>query len=302
MACGMLAFNRAGVPVERYVAYEVDDAAIATASHNFQSIEQRGDVFVGGFAEFCGFDYLIGGSPCTYWSVAQKKGREVEASGLGWELFQQYVRALRQASPEFFIYENNKSMSRAIRQSISDAFGFEPVYINSALVSVQTRHRLYWVGRRNTDGTYSKVEVPQPADRHLYLDEVLTSEDFAPYKGWSAFVREKADLNEHYDSTYRVGVTGKSGGQAVRVYDLKGKTVAIQSQAGGGGARTGLYMVDGAVKALSKSGVAKCQTIPAEYEFPVSDNKAISLMGNGWTVDVIAHILAHTERARQATR
>lgn len=291
MACGMLAMQRAGVSVDRYVAYEVDASAIKTACHNFPIIEQRGDVFSGDFTEFRGFDYLIGGSPCTYWSVAQKKGREVEASGLGWELFQQYVRALREAQPAFFIYENNKSMSKAIRESISSAFGFEPVYINSALVSVQTRHRLYWVGRRNSDGTYSRVDVSQPADRRLYLRDVLVAEDFAEYKGWAAFIREKADLSEYYDSTYRIGVTGKSGGQAVRVYDTKGKSVAIQSQAGGGGARTGLYMVDGTVKALSKSGTAKCQTIPPWYDFPVSDNKAISLIGNGWTVDVIVHIL-----------
>lgn len=122
---------------------------------------------------FWGFDFLIGGSPCTYWSIAQKNNRETEASGMGWELFSQYVRALHEAKPMFFIYENNKSMSKAIRQSITEIFGFEPICINSALVSAQNRQRLYWVGKRNPDGTYSRVRVEQPADRGILLRDVL---------------------------------------------------------------------------------------------------------------------------------
>lgn len=92
---------------------------------------------------------------------------------MGWELFSQYVRALKEAKPKYFIYENNKSMSKAIRASIDKAFGFEAVLINSALVSAQNRQRLYWVGRRNEDGTYSKVNVEQPADRGILLKDVL---------------------------------------------------------------------------------------------------------------------------------
>lgn len=110
---------------------------------------------------------------CTYWSVCKTSGRETEASGLGWELFQQYVRAVNEVKPEYFIYENNKSMSPAIRESIDKAFGFEAACINSALVSAQNRQRLYWVGRRNEDGTYSKVDVSQPEDRGVLLKDVL---------------------------------------------------------------------------------------------------------------------------------
>ena len=173
MACGHIAFMLEEIPIDRYVAYEIDGYAFKTAVHNFPDIEQRGDVFDGDFTEFEGFDWLIGGSPCTYWSIAQKNNRETEASGLGWELFSQYVRALKEAKPKFFIYENNKSMSKAIRDSITEAFGFEPVCINSALVSAQNRQRLYWVGRRNEDGTYSRVDVPQPEDRGILLKDIL---------------------------------------------------------------------------------------------------------------------------------
>jgi DNA (cytosine-5)-methyltransferase 3A len=173
MACGMLAFQSAGVKVDRYVAFEIDKYAIQTSSHNFPVIEHRGDVFHADFTEFSGFDFLVGGSPCTYWSIAQKTNRETEASGMGWELFSQYVRALHEAKPMYFIYENNKSMANAIRESITETFGFEPICINSALVSAQNRQRLYWVGKRNVDGTYSRVHVDQPEDRGILLKDVL---------------------------------------------------------------------------------------------------------------------------------
>jgi DNA (cytosine-5)-methyltransferase 3A len=111
---------------------------------------------------------------CTYWSIAQSPDkRETTASGIGWELFSQYVRALKEAKPRFFIYENNKSMARAIYESISETFGFEPIMINSALVSAQNRQRFYWVGKRNGDGSYSKVDVSQPEDREILLKDVL---------------------------------------------------------------------------------------------------------------------------------
>ena len=161
MACGMLAMQKAGVDVEEYTAYEIDKYAVQTATHNFPMIKECGDVFKADFTQYKDIDYIVGGSPCTYWSIAQKNNRETEASGLGWELFSQYVRAVREVNPKFFIYENNKSMSNAIRESITKTFGFEPICINSALVSAQNRQRLYWVGKRNADGTYSKVDVKQ---------------------------------------------------------------------------------------------------------------------------------------------
>lgn len=176
MACGLVAMIESGVKVNRYIAYEIDKYAVKTSQHNFPFIEHKGDVFQADFTEYRGgLDYLIGGSPCTYWSIAQKNNRETEASGLGWELFSQYVRALHESKPKFFIYENNKSMSNAIRESITNAFGFEPICINSALVSAQNRQRLYWVGRRNEDGSYSKVKIEQPADRGILLRDILDS-------------------------------------------------------------------------------------------------------------------------------
>lgn len=118
---------------------------------------------------------LIGGSPCTYWSIAQTKNRETEANGSGWELFKNFLIALEKYKPNYFLYENNKSMSKAIRAQIAAEFGFEPVCINSAAVSAQNRQRLYWLGVREADGTYSRVEVEQPGDRGILLRDILES-------------------------------------------------------------------------------------------------------------------------------
>lgn len=116
---------------------------------------------------------LIGGSPCTRWSIAQTKNRETEASGIGWELFLNYRIARDKYKPDFFLYENNKSMSPAIREQITAELGVKPVLINSALVSAQNRQRLYWVGKRNQDGSYSQVCVEQPEDRGILLRDIL---------------------------------------------------------------------------------------------------------------------------------
>lgn len=187
MACGMLAFLGLNVDIENYYAYEIDKYAIKTTEHNFPNIKQCGDVFEADFTQYEGIDYLIGGSPCTFWSIAQSPDkRETTASGLGWELFSQYVRALNEAKPKYFLYENNKSMSKAIYKSISDTFGFEPILINSALVSAQNRNRYYWCGKRNDDGTYSKVDIPQPEDRGILLKDILEGNDLTSCdKGWT---------------------------------------------------------------------------------------------------------------------
>lgn len=419
MACGMLAMMDAGFAIDRYVAFEIDKYAVQTSSHNFHMIEHRGDVFQADFKEFYGFDLLIGGSPCTYWSIAQKNNRETVASGMGWELFSQYVRALHEAKPKLFIYENNKSMSGAIRASIDEAFGFEAVCINSALVSAQNRQRLYWVGKRNEDGTYSRVDVSQPEDRGILLRDILESGDGPGFKELSEremeyMVRETRDGRNHFDFDHHHDATkeksacltanthkgvpynvlcepicvaergryedgtivqrfearldGKSNvlttvqkdnnvaepvrvgtwpnnaknqahdSQQYRIYSADGKSVTLCGNGGGMGAKTWLYAIpvefDGnsPIKAVScadgktytvykvdggqitikdkqypiklpdgfyiirKLTVRECmrlQTVPEWFEFPVSDAQAYKMLGNGWTVRVIAHLLQH---------
>ena len=433
MACGMIAMQLAGVEVESYDAYEIDKYAIKTAQHNFPMIKEHGDVFEADFTKYEGVDFLIGGSPCTYWSIAQTKNRETVASGMGWELFSQYVRALNEAKPKYFIYENNKSMSKDIRASIDEAFGFEAVLINSALVSAQNRQRLYWVGRRNEDGTYSKVNVEQPTDRGILLRDILEDGIIWQEKSYNLTTRCYGAIPEDTMKRHRhtmvaepINVTadGKAqclrstcykdgirnivgndvdrktdvaepvkvadvgnGGQGNRVYSVNGKEVAQTAQSGGMGSNTGLYAVPisagnnkiilkaidslvdrkgfvpgmfnpynraeiaGKAPTLStgsmvtsscavlifktaegkqipayevhggyitikgkqypiklkdgfyiirKLTVRECmrlQTVPEWYEFPVSDSQAYKMLGNGWTCEVIAHILKSLKEA-----
>ena len=109
---------------------------------------------------------LLGGSPCTHWSIAQTRNRETKPEGLGWELFRNYLIARERYGPDFYLYENNKSMAPAIRAQITAELGVEPILINSALVSAQSRQRLYWT---NIPG----VELPE--NRGLILLDVLES-------------------------------------------------------------------------------------------------------------------------------
>lgn len=200
----MLALIEAGIPVSEYIAYEIDKYAVKTSLYNFPQIKHCGDVFKADYSALGRVDLLVGGSPCTFWSICQSKDRETKAEGMGWELFSQYLRALREVRPNYFIYENNKSMSPAIRNSIDDAFGFEAICINSALVSAQNRNRLYWVGKRNEDGTYSKVEVSQPEDRGIFLESVLDrtgSKDLSD-REMEYMVRTVSGGRNHFDFGY----------------------------------------------------------------------------------------------------
>lgn len=340
---------------------------------------------------------LIGGSPCTHWSIAQTKNREIEPDGIGWELFENYLIALEKFKPDFFLYENNKSMSKAIRTEITNRFGFEPICINSALVSAQNRQRLYWCGKRNQDGTYSKVGVQQPEDKGILLRDILeTGEAFRgkAYTLKAQYYRSSpacAVDAGHFPAPMvaepvRIGTIESAAknadfdSQQYRVYSPDGKSVTLCGQGGGVGAKTGLYAVPRAgrmvgcrinesgrrddyntdiphvqrfeinenpqktnclstvqkdnqiiekierydlpgkpiyevrnglitingksypvkltdglyiIRKLTVTECKRLQTVPDSYVFPVSNSQAYKMLGNGWTVDVIAHILSH---------
>ena len=314
MSCGMLAMKSLGIDVDRYVAYEIDKYAVQNSTFNFPMIEQKGDVFKADFTEYKDFDYLVGGSPCTYWSIAQTKNRETVASGMGWELFSQYVRALHEAQPKYFLYENNKSMSDAIRNSITETFGFEPICINSALVSAQNRHRLYWCGVRQEDGTYKRADVVQPEDRGVLLKNIL-DKDFSHYKHftekemdymvrdhqeqrWSFCNRPSQDdkskclvANVHKGVPYNIlAQMVEKGNYDFPTYEvingmlsLKGKQYPIKLQ-------DGTYII----RKMTLEECMSLQTVPSDYKWSVSNSQAYKMLGNGWTIQVIAHLMKCT--------
>ena len=170
ISCGMIALERAGFDVVKYDAYEIEQNAIAVSKHNYPQIVQKGDVFQGVFNEG-EYDILIGGSPCTHWSIAKGgyESRETTSSGIGWELFMQYVRALRESKPKWFLYENNESMSDAIKNEITNQLGVEPIMIDSADFSAQNRKRYYWTNIP-VDTDYEKS--------NMVIDDILYDKDF----------------------------------------------------------------------------------------------------------------------------
>ena len=224
---------------------------------------------------------LIGGSPCTHWSIAQTKNRETEASGIGWELFLNYRIARDKYKPDYFLYENNKSMSPAIRAQITAELGVEPVLINSALVSAQNRQRLYWVGRRNPDGTYSQVCVEQPVDRGILLRDILESGVCWREKAYTlkANYANAGAVNGvdggHFPATMaaepvRIGTIENDAknqafdSQQYRVYRPDGKAVTLCGNGGGLGAKTGLYAVP-VPEPVNETVDGKAQCLRATY-------------------------------------
>jgi DNA (cytosine-5)-methyltransferase 3A len=298
ISCGRLALERANLPVERYDAFEIDKYAIAISKNNFPDIVHHGDVFKGDFKKFKGYDLLIGGSPCTYWSVA-KKGRETTADGEGFRLFMEFVRALKESQCRYFIYENNYSIHQNIKAEISEKLGVQPIMINSALVSAQNRKRCYWT---------NIPSVIQPQDKGILLKDILESgigwqdKSYCMTASYNGAVfrntlerKQRTMVAEPVIKPIRVGEYGK-GGQGQRIYSVYGKSVSLTANGGGQGAKTGLYKIDlpdgdYIIRKLTPVEAERLQTLPDDYTMGISNTQRYKCIGNGWTVDVIAHIL-----------
>ena len=236
ISCGRLALERAGLPVEQYDAFEIDRYAITISKKNFPDIVHHVDVFDGDFTKFKGYDLLLGGSPCTYWSIA-KKGRETTSDGMGFKLFMEYVRALHESECKYFLYENNYSIHQNIKDEISKHLGVQPIMINSALVSGQNRKRCYWTNIPN---------VTQPNDLGIVLADVL--ENAVPWQDKSYCMTSSYNKAVLYNTLERkqrtmvaipICVNSQSGNSTIptrkqpslseRIYSVEGKNPALTS-------------------------------------------------------------------------
>lgn len=279
ISCGMVALERAGIQVDRYVAYEIEENAIKVSEHNYPMIEQKGDVFKAKYKEG-EFDILIGGSPCTYWSIAKAGyGRETTCSGFGFELFMQYVRALKEAKPKWFLYENNESMSDDIKNEIAKQLGVEPVMIDSADFSAQHRKRLYWTNIP-IDMNYEKSD--------LLFEDIMQKDAEHKTRDWSKWVHtakiSKDGLSVRYDTC------GKGHyGQGNRAKKPKQKWNTLPSS--GSNTKNDIWVGMGLSYHLTSIEMERLQTLPDGYTSILSSEiKTMRTVGNGWTVDVIAHI------------
>ncbi len=302
---------------------------------------------------------LIGGSPCTHWSIAQKNNRETEASGEGWELFKNYLIAKDKFKPDFFLYENNKSASQTIKDQIAKELGVgvDPAarftYINSALVSAQNRQRFY---------VTNFGDIEQPEDRGIVLKDILETGNGFGAMGDKAFALTatymKGDapdriLDKHQrtmvaepvmippcdprgrdktrtiTSGYHIcserdlradietdGYLGKQGvvepvgfaipiefdengvpikakscadGKTYTVYCVKDGQITIKEKQYPIKLEDGYYII----RKLTVTECCRLQTLPDNYCKAVSDSQAYKGLGNGWTAEVIIHLLEH---------
>lgn len=360
ISCGQAALERAGIKVDKYYASEIDKYAIQVTQKNYPDTVQIGDVtkvsYENGILEYENvmqdvgkIDLLIGGSPCQGFSFA---GKQLNFEDERSKLFFEYVRLLEETKPKYFLLENVK-MKKEYQDVITKYLGVEPILIDSALVSAQTRKRLYWTNIPN---------VEQPEDKGIMLKDIvhenvdmnssICTEDgksyalTASYNGavwWNSVQRKQRtmvfeELVEYivpFDKTLQIldkeVERGKAGyfrkdSQGNRVYYIHDKAVTLCGNAGGLGAKTGLYLfgcitpdrvnkkqngqrfndgkkfytltaqdkrgilIEGYIRKLTPIECERLQTLPDGYTAGISNNQRYKCLGNGWTVDVIAHI------------
>jgi DNA (cytosine-5)-methyltransferase 3A len=290
ISCGMVALERAGIEVNNYYASEIDKYAIEISKNNYPKIIQLGSVTDINFMELPKIDLLIGGSPCQDLSIAKRSGKGLDGEKSG--LFYKYVEALETLKPKYFLLENVASMKNSDKDKISQILGVAPIMINSTLLSAQQRKRYYWTN-------ISSVILPE--DKNIYLKNILEHGCTDRLKNYciTATYSRAGNLKDYFefrqrqivfDKPERIAQIGK-GGQGDRIYSIDGKSVSLSANGGGRGAKTGLYYTDIGVRKLTPIECERLQTLPDNYTEGVSNSQRYKMLGNGWTVDVIAHIL-----------
>lgn len=254
MSCGQIALNKAGISNYEYLASEINPYAIKVTQHNFPKTIQLGDVTKIKGAKLGGVDLLIGGSPCQGFSFA---GNQLNFEDERSKLFFEYVRLLEETNPKYFLLENVK-MIKESEDIITKMLGVKPVKINSSLVSAQNRERLYW------------TNLPHPTiqDRGLFLKDVYEPNSGTPLSDTTASrprtIRNYRELNQ------------KSFCLLATMYKL--------SQSNG----MTVIRDNGRLRCITPLECERLQTVPDNYTSILSNTRRYEVLGNGWTVDIIA--------------
>lgn len=310
MSCGQIALERAGIKVNNYFASEIDKYAIQVAKHNYPNTQHIGDVTQVKANELPKIDLLIGGSPCQGFSFA---GKQLNFDDPRSKLFFEFVRLLKDCNPKYFLLENVK-MKKEYEDIITEYLGVKPIAINSELFSAQDRKRIYWTN-------INLNELPK--ENKLIVEDILEEEVDTKY-----FIDPKRSviICENEVKKRKIAFIG-SNSQGNRIYNIHGKSVCLCGEGGGLGAKTGLYalpcltpdrsekrqngrrfkpphskfytltamdrhgiLTDNFIRKLTPIECERLQTVPDNYTSIVSDNQRYRMLGNGWTVDVIAHV------------
>ena len=272
MSCGQIALSKLGLKYDNYFASEIDKYAIQITQKNFPYTQQLGCVTTINTKELPPINLLMGGSPCQDLSRAKSDGEGLKGnrSGLFWE----YVRVLNETQPDYFLLEN-VVMNKEDERLITKELGVNPIEINSNLVSAQNRRRLYWTNIPN---------VNQPKDKGILIKDILLSEPFQLFQDQR--IEDTKVLTKNY---IKCDISQKGYySQQDRAYFKDGKMCCVpKSQVK---SKVNVVESEGVYRRLSPIEVERLQTVPDNYTEGVSDTQRYNMIGNGWTVDVIAHI------------
>lgn len=264
LSCGQIALNRAGIKYDKYFASEVDKYAIKVTMNNYPNTVQLGDIRNIKASDLPTIDLLLGGSPCTQFSMSGtrvgmvtednvevtslEKYLELKQQGFVFKgqsyLFWEYVRLLKELKPKYFLLENVK-MHKKWSTIITNSLGVDFIKINSSLVSAQNRDRLYWTNIPN---------VTQPEDKHIYLKDIIEHGEVDRFKSYCIDANYFKGGNVHqyfeksrrqlvFDRCIQVGHVGDKSRQGTCIYATNGKSVTISATGGNLGSKTGLYTI-----------------------------------------------------------
>ena len=288
MSCGQIALNRAGISYGKYYASEIDKHAIKVTQHNYPDTIQLGSVTEIKGTDLPQIDLLIGGSPCQGFSFS---GKQLNFDDPRSKLFFEFVRLIKECKPKYWLLEN-VVMKKEFEQVITEHLGVEPIKINSALVSAQNRERLYW----------ANFPIEQPIDKGIKLIDILEDTEMI---GSSAIIKQRLnkatilgrrlnDKGKREDYNKEIPITqclevratnrDKSNCLTTVAKDNVLTTMPI-------GRHPDAFKNNLPFRYYTIKEYCRLQTVPENYfDGVATKNQIRKMIGNGWTVDVIAHI------------
>lgn len=280
-SCGQVALERLkiifGGKTNTYFSSEIDKYAISVAQYNYPNTIQLGCITKISGNKLPKIDLLIGGSPCQGFSLA---GKQLNFKDPRSALFFEFVRLLKKTSPKHFMLENVR-MKQEYQDIISDYLEVEPIEINSSLVSAQNRVRLYWVGKINDYGTYDTLQISQPHDKNI---------------GWGSIREHDVSDNFYYSEKGLAWIErhSKRKNKKLRIWKDDEKCQMIEASHFKNYSAQRFFGIEDTkgLRYITPLECERAQTVPDNYTANpnISNTQRYKMLGNGWTIDVIAHI------------
>lgn len=282
MSCGRVALDRAGVVVDNYFSSEIDKYAIKVANANWPQDEcnRLGDVIEVDCDDMPKIDLIIAGSPCQGFSFS---GKQMNFEDPRSKLFFEFVRLIEECQPTYFLLEN-VGMKKEYENVISELLGVSPVVINSNQFSAQNRKRLYW----------TNIPIGEYEDRGIKLVDILEDE-----------VSDNFYVSERQLPRIDMGMATKGGVKGCFSKELrnteKSECLLARDYKGIPGRQDFTMCIDDkGLRKLTPVEYERLQTVPDNYSNCISNTQRYKMLGNGWTVDVIAHIFKGIQEEAKA--